>query len=131
MGLPLRLLVRRILSISLLLLFSLLLISPLFAADAAGTNLPACCRKNGKHHCMMQNEASVGDALHAAAVREKCPCFPAIPVTTDIEFFSKTVDAFFLERIVGHLMSIAQTRTPFHAWFDCSHQKRGPPCSQS
>jgi hypothetical protein len=45
--------VRRAIAFSLMVLFSLTLIAPLFAPDA-DANLPACCRRNGKHHCMMR-----------------------------------------------------------------------------
>jgi hypothetical protein len=43
---------RRAIAISLMMLFSWTLIAPFYARDS-GANLPACCRKNGKHHCAM------------------------------------------------------------------------------
>jgi hypothetical protein len=54
--------VRRLISITFLLLFSLPLISPVLAITAVSdANLPACCRWNGAHHCnmnMQQAESS-------------------------------------------------------------------------
>jgi hypothetical protein len=132
LGVPLRLLVRRILSISLLLLFSLPLLSPLFAVDAAGTNLPACCRKDGKHHCMMvQRESHDGSGPDVSLVRERCPYGPAVPVASHVDFsFAAGVVTAFAES-VSHPTGIVQTEARLRISFDRSRQKRGPPSLQS
>jgi hypothetical protein len=128
LGLPLRLLVRRILSVSLLLLFSLPLISPLFAVDAAGTNLPACCRKDGKHHCMMvRSESQDGSGLHVSTVRERCPYGPAVPVASHVDFFSEASVVTAFAGSVSHPTGIVQTEARLRISFDRSRQKRGPP----
>jgi hypothetical protein len=48
---------RRSVAILLALMFSWILILPAFAGSAE-SNLRACCRKDGKHHCMMHTESS-------------------------------------------------------------------------
>jgi hypothetical protein len=59
--------VRRLLAISLLLLFSFPLVSPLLALSAnPETNLPACCRRDGKHHCQMNMQRSSASTDGAA-----------------------------------------------------------------
>jgi hypothetical protein len=73
--------VRRALAAVLLVLFSFSLIpSSAFASDPE-SRLPACCRRNGKHHCVIATEgSSASPALHAAP----CLVFPgakAIPAS--------------------------------------------------
>lgn len=63
---------RRALASLLLALFSFPLIVPMLRADAA-SSLPACCRRNGEHHCAMPDHSS-GSALRASQPR--CPLFP-------------------------------------------------------
>lgn len=62
---------RRVCATLLLGLFSFLLGSPLLIADT-DSNLPACCRRLGQHHCAMPTPESSGPALHAA----RCASFP-------------------------------------------------------
>ncbi|HZL57847.1 MAG TPA: hypothetical protein VFC21_12225, partial [Bryobacteraceae bacterium] len=65
---------RRIYAILLLALFSFSLLSPAFSAQADG-NLPACCRRDGKHRC----SAPGGSAGHSGAgikTDRKCPSYP-------------------------------------------------------
>src|SRR6185437_12395136 len=51
--------VRRLLALSLLLLFSFPLVSPLLALSSnSDANLPVCCRRNGVHHCGMKLQRS-------------------------------------------------------------------------
>lgn len=73
--------VRRGFSILLVLIFSF---GPLTALSAASedASLPACCRRNGQHHCAMSMEGMTGSAAvadGAAPILElpsRCPYFP-------------------------------------------------------
>jgi hypothetical protein len=74
---------RRALAILLALFFSL---GPLAAALGAenGSRLPACCRRDGKHHCAMSEQAMAG-ALATALGSElvfsapaHCPFYPHV-----------------------------------------------------
>ncbi|HVV45274.1 MAG TPA: hypothetical protein VHC72_08700 [Bryobacteraceae bacterium] len=60
---------RRLLASLLLVVFSLSLISPALAS-AAKSNLPACCLRNGKHHCEMAAEVSTHGK---PGLRASCP----------------------------------------------------------
>jgi hypothetical protein len=129
---PLRLRVRRILSLSLLLLFSLPLISPLVAADAAEMSLPACCRRDGKHHCrMVQRDANGRIGFQAAAVHERCSNYPAAPIRPRIDFSSDEGRAVLFAEVVIHPSGVAQTEVRRCISFDRSRQKRGPPFRQA
>src|SRR6185312_8905801 len=79
---------RRMAAILLLLSFGLFLSSPLLAAASNPyANLPACCRKGGKHHCltsMMMEREMDQSGTHVSAPPEKCPFFPKamLPITS-------------------------------------------------
>jgi hypothetical protein len=67
---------RRAIAISLMMLFSWTLIAPFFAPDVQAS-LPACCRKNGKHHCAMRIMGLLaGNQRGFTTVAEKCPRCP-------------------------------------------------------
>lgn len=60
-----------------MLLTVMLPLQPLFANVQEIDNLPACCRRNGAHHCMMLPDARDGVALaistHSAFTPPPCP----------------------------------------------------------
>src|SRR5258705_11580827 len=73
--------VRRVLSFTLLLLFSLPLISPVLALTAGSdADLPACCRRNGAHHCtsMTRSPQPPGSEVSLSAIPQHCPAYPAV-----------------------------------------------------
>jgi hypothetical protein len=57
----------------LLLLTALLPLQPLLASAQADANLPACCRRNGAHHCMMLQAMKMADSGTQSFVRPS-PC---------------------------------------------------------
>ena len=60
---------RRLLASLLLVLISLSLVSPVLAS-AAKSDVPACCLRNGKHHCEMGTEISTHGK---PGLRAHCP----------------------------------------------------------
>jgi hypothetical protein len=60
---------RRLLASLLLVIISLSLVSPVLAS-AAKSDLPACCLRNGKHHCEMGAEIS---SHGKPGLRASCP----------------------------------------------------------
>ncbi|MGB8481445.1 MAG: hypothetical protein WCE63_21770 [Acidobacteriaceae bacterium] len=58
----------------LLLLTALLPLQPLVASAQADASLPACCRRNGAHHCMMMQSMMLTDSGTQTSVRAaRCP----------------------------------------------------------
>jgi len=117
--------VRRILSISLLALFILPLLSPLFALSSdPEANLPACCRRNGQHHCMMQ---TITHGTQVSVVPPKCPMYPrAVSTTQHHELFCNTASLAFAA-IISHPAIHRQTEARARVSLFCARQKRGPP----
>jgi hypothetical protein len=123
--------VRRILSISLLLLFMLPLVSPLFAASTEDANVPICCRRNGRHHCTMASAAQRGTSdsnqAEAANFRERCPYNLVTPVTANLPFVPDEIQTALFTGIVSSPARHAQAEAGIRTSSDRSHQKRGPP----
>jgi hypothetical protein len=122
--------VRRLIGITLLLLFSLPLISPVLAlAAGSDANLPACCRRNGAHHCTMklyQADAS-GHGPTLSAIPQTCPAYPAIVAPArhgDLSFHQASL--IFAE-VVSNPSVKAHTHTRARVALDLSRHKRGPP----
>jgi len=67
---------RRAFAILLVTVFSLPLIAPALASAPDDSQLPACCRRDGKHHCTMNIE--VGNLPPSSLViSAKCPYSPS------------------------------------------------------
>jgi hypothetical protein len=119
--------VRRLLAISLLLLFSFLLVSPLLASDVVEANLPACCRRAGKHHCAMSFDAGSQQGRSISIVAEKCPCAPAVPATFHLSVFAPPADDAVFAGLASHPAIHTQIEAQYRISFDRARQKRGPP----
>ena len=116
--------VRRALAISLMVLFSLPLVSSLFGTAEA--TVPVCCRRDGRHHCAMPfEESEQGSGAHA--VREKCPYTPAAPAVVLLPSFKPSPLAMFFAGIAQHPAISPQTDAQRRISFDRTRQKRGPP----
>lgn len=106
-------------------LFSFALIAPALPTDPE-SDLPSCCRRDGKHACgMMESKSPSGPAWQSA----RCPSFPAIkglPTARSAaaapQAGSWTVAAPASEPVVR--TETASTRQNVH---DRSCRKRGPP----
>jgi len=119
---------RRSVAILLALAFSWTLILPVFAASAE-SNLPACCRKDGKHHCMMQMESRSASGDSFVAAGEKCPYFPNSIAATHVETFAPALSRTIFAGIIQHPAISPQTEAGYRASYLRSGQKRGPPSS--
>ncbi|MEO6911617.1 MAG: hypothetical protein ABI158_11920 [Edaphobacter sp.] len=125
---------RRFLAISLLLLFGFPLVSPLFALSAnSETSLPACCRRNGAHHCQM-NIALARASTHqdaAFATPMKCPFYPgAATLVRHNDARLYTIATLLVE--ATHPSTVkAPTYATVQIALDTAWQKRGPPAVAS
>ena len=118
---------RRASAITLLLLFSYLLVAPAFpSTDEAG--LPACCRGHGKHHrCMMMQMLAQLSYLGVTTVSERCNC-KRTGLTAAHSAWSRTRAATaFYASVAETSARAAQMRPRQQLSILLSRAKRGPP----
>jgi hypothetical protein len=119
---------RRALASLLLAVFSFPLIAPALFADSE-SQLPECCRRNGKHHCAMTTEepaSTTGVSFRSNQAR--CPLYPGAlsAPAGDYVAILRTSGAL-CAAIVSHPSVHAQTEAGYRISFGRSAQKRGPP----
>jgi hypothetical protein len=123
--------VRKFLSILLLAFFGLPFMSPLFAlATDVQSNAPACCRRNGAHHClghMTEHAGASNREIQIGAQAQKCPYSPKAVAATHPNLLATGTSSAVFAGIVSHPTGIAQTESKRRISCDRSRQKRGPP----
>jgi hypothetical protein len=118
---------RRLIALSLTVLFSLTLIAPLFASDT-DANLPACCRRSGRHHCAMRMMVHSGAQQEAyTSVTEKCPCPPVSTCAVYSLVFKPEFEVQFNTDVACNSAIALNNEAGYSASSDRSHPKRGPP----
>jgi hypothetical protein len=118
---------RRVPAILLVLLFSFSLIGPALFVDES--NLPACCRREGKHHCGMTDMAETPrSGMAADALRVKCPFFPSggavVPESGPALLAASQTPSV---AIASQIADRPRAAGGYRISLDCSHRKRGPP----
>jgi hypothetical protein len=119
--------VRQACAIVLAVLFSFSLISPALFADSP-SNLPSCCRREGKHHCAMISMAAAPSGPAVGATHQKCPYFPkpgSGPTYSKTVLVNAALTIF--ASISSHPAVQPQTEARYRTSFSRSRQKRGPP----
>lgn len=123
---------RKFFAIALLAVFGLPFVSPLLAMTAKSeTNLPACCRRNGKHNCMMsaaERNQLENNAPAFSSPPEKCPYAPvAILGTHHPTTFSYRARQTIYADLATGAAGTGQTQSKLRIALDRTHGKRGPP----
>jgi len=93
-------------------------------------DLPACCRRNGKHHCMMSmsERSQIADRAPAFSTpAEKCPYFPAIEFGVMGNLFVAPTPESALSLYSALPVILAQLLPIFAEPAENAHLKRGPP----
>ncbi len=137
---------RRILAIAIAILIGLPSVTPLFALGGGGDpTRPACCRRDGKHHCMMMEMGDgasssgaarsgaqpAGARMTGTAISERCPYGPqSVPGAVHPDWSLRTSAAIFAG-VTAHPAVAAQTESKWRIARDRSRQKRGPPSVNS
>lgn len=111
----------------LLLMFVLLPLTPLLAGGA-DASVPACCRRDGKHHCMKGMAQVPAQHKHLTSGGMKCPTFPKLFGTSSLSTnFIPAGSQSYYAAIVSHPSIHAQVETSYRICWSRSQQKRGPP----
>jgi len=126
---------RRLLAISLLVVLGLSFVSPLLALGTkTGSDVPACCRRNGRHHCMSGSAGQASLTQYASpsfnGSPEKCPYFPRSIAVVHGAFSVPTAQAVYAG-LIAHPAVAAQTESKLRISLGRARQKRGPPVASS
>lgn len=114
----------------LLLVFCSLASAPLLASTSdPENNLPACCRRNGKHHCMMLATMRQIPGTAVSAPPEKCPLFPKgiSPAVTHDHWLAPPRGTWSFAIASGSPRPVAHDAISRRTQQVCAHGKRGPP----
>ncbi len=123
---------RRALSISLILLFS---IGPLaaFIGDGEDASLPACCRRHGAHHCAIAASLSAALAAssrgHLLTAPATCPEFPNALAATISAPQALVAAALSLPALLAQLHSAPFARATARMSQIRARDGRSPPAS--
>jgi hypothetical protein len=113
---------RRGIAILLAFVIGSMLMLPAFAASPGSSNLPACCLKNGKHHCTGGMEQPGVQTL-----TEKCPFVQRASVPASGASITPSNTVFIFAGLVHHPAGSPQIEARGRISFSRSRQKRGPP----
>jgi hypothetical protein len=117
---------RRTIALALTMIFSWMLIAPVFGPDA-DAHLPPCCRRNGKHHCMMRMEQFSSNRKGFTSISGKCPCLAASTCAVYSPIFHPKIRQQFPAGVIRGPVCLAQRVGRLQLSFLRGHPKRGPP----
>jgi hypothetical protein len=125
---------RKLIAIALLAVFGLPFASSLFAlTPKSEANLPACCRRNGKHHCMMtmaDRDRLLSPQPGFSAPMEKCPYCPGAILSLHHSVdFVPPLGSVTHDEVLSHPAGVSQAECNLRISRDRAHGKRGPPIS--
>jgi hypothetical protein len=122
---------RKLLTIVLLAFIGLPFASPLLALRAKiDSGVRACCRRSGKHHCLMSagERAKLSQGAQAfSSPTEKCPYCPASIAIVHSDAFAPHAAQAVYAGLTAHPAVVAQTESKMRTSCARSRQKRGPP----
>lgn len=124
---------RKLISILLMAIFGLSFVLPMLAmGQNAEAGLPACCRRHGKHHCMMSmDECGKLVGSHDPqfkAPTEKCPYSPSsVASARPNPLAAQILDVAIYGALFSQLAGFTQTEAKRRISRDRSNGKRGPP----
>lgn len=124
---------RRVLSILLFVATLLPLLLPMLSSTAtAETDVPVCCRRGGRHHCMMNGQPGMAAPAGQVMVRALCAAcpYPQRSLAVGHQPGANHTTAGACIAVVDVPMPLAtQVECLRRISFDRSRQKRGPPPS--
>lgn len=120
-------------TISMAVLFAVIAPSFLIFADLyapAENKLPACCRRDGKHHCaMMAASSEPSSETQLRAEPAACPFRSQASTAAFAIAYLPTTSSIYFAGLESHPAIHEQTQAAYRVSETRSHQKRGPPAS--
>jgi hypothetical protein len=114
--------VSKAITVALVLVFACEIVSPsLFAG--AGSASPACCRRDGKHHCITQSATGEGLVLNTV----RCQYFQTSATAPGGRCWVSPPSRQATAAVFSHPAAKAQTQAYYRISLIRESQKRGPP----
>jgi hypothetical protein len=117
---------RSTLAVAIAVLISLPLLAPFFALGSSAA-VPACCRRNGQHHCMGGTMQMPGSDQGASIIAPRCPRFPIASMIPQVPGFVAGNEGQVGVNLFVRPTALPQTEAGYRIAFARSRQKRGPP----
>lgn len=118
---------RNALAVLLMIVFSLPLIAPALASSPDESSLPACCRRNGRHHCAMSGMALGTVDSRYTVLSERCPYSPFARVTLMAPHVFASPRGISFMRAAGPTAVVRDAEAGYRISADRTRRKRGPP----
>lgn len=119
---------RRLSALSLIAAISFLLAVPMLSVPTEN-RLPACCRRDGKHHCSMESEqrsANSGPLLKPTAKR--CSQYPLSSPGSTTGAVGLAEGQVVAHAVAGkQIAKLSLIENSSHLLAEFAHPKRGPP----
>lgn len=115
---------RRTLATLLVLVFGLPLVAPAFLSVASRSELPACCRRNGAHHCAM---SGMSVPPQYRTVSSNCPWYPAGHLRLMMPHAVATQSAAVARYVAHPAEVVREAEAGYRISCERTRQKRGPP----
>jgi len=121
--------VKRLLAILLLLALGLPGVAPLFALSMgdAQSKLPACCRRNGAHHCNTPVAFHSGSKTTVSSRPMHCPQYPSVAPSSQESSYALTSVSSFAASFAATSMAVSWANSAPRASFKMGRVARGPP----
>jgi hypothetical protein len=117
---------RRALAMILLAGFSLTLIAPLCASGPSASSLPACCRRNGQHHCAMAGTPET--PAHERTIGSRCPFAPPAGLAVVLPHaLAAAQRPIATMHAAGPAAVVRDAEAGYRISHDRARSKRGPP----
>jgi hypothetical protein len=96
---------------------------------SAGSDLPACCRRDGSHGCALKFLKLRSFAVKGVSIGQRCPSFPQKTIGAQERRAAGVRGPAFYAGLISHLTASPQTEAGYRISLLRSRQKRGPPLS--
>jgi hypothetical protein len=114
--------VSKAITVALVLVFACEVVSPTLFAGAGSTS-PACCRRDGKHHCITQSATAEGLVLNTV----RCQYFPKNATAAGGQYRVPPPSRQVTAAVFNHPAAKAQPEAYCRISLIRGSQKRGPP----
>jgi hypothetical protein len=118
--------VSKAITVALVLVFAFEVVPPALLAGACESS-PACCRRDGKHHCLSQSGLSQSAPEGPLLATVRCPYFPTTATAPGGQRWAASPSRQATAAVFSHPAAKAQTEAYYRISLIRGAQKRGPP----